>query len=143
MKSGLHFNPAPSQPTASGSRVSTDPLVAHFESYEEQWKTIASMNDTDPLTFATIPWPLLTTPRSPSDVTAPRVLEFMKHSKRGNSGGSSRGLKRLAMKELKNWHPDKFTTRVLARIWDEREREIVRSAADVVQKVLTELKSDE
>ena len=49
------------------------------------------------------------------------------------------GVRAAAKKELLNWHPDKFATRVLARIADDAECEVVLEAADVVQKTLTEL----
>ncbi|EJD00594.1 uncharacterized protein FOMMEDRAFT_58554, partial [Fomitiporia mediterranea MF3/22] len=106
-----------------------------------------------PLQFSSIPWPSLTIPCTPSDITPNCVREFICHTKRRTvnlSAFSSTETQKAALltkkeerlvvkNELKNWHPDKFTTRVLARIMDGSERETVRAAADIVQKTLTGL----
>ncbi|KAL5500906.1 hypothetical protein ACEPAH_9293 [Sanghuangporus vaninii] len=158
---------APSSPTtpaatpgagpSSKKKYSKDP-TSYFEWYESEWMSINSLQPAArPLTFKDIPWALVQMPSLPDQVTSTGVKAFMasRHSSSSSSSplssspSTSTGMKKrgaltlrekraAAKRELMNWHPDKFATRVLGRVVDPVEREAIRAAADVVQKALTE-----
>ncbi|KAL5522251.1 hypothetical protein ACEPAF_2108 [Sanghuangporus sanghuang] len=123
----------------SRSERSKDPGT-YLEWYDSEWTACnASSSSSSSLTFSDIPWPVIPFPQSPQEVPAAAVQSFMKQC------GSDELLPTLVTtkqnritvkKELLNWHPDKFSTRILQRVADPTDREVISRAADVVQKAL-------
>ncbi|KAI5119313.1 hypothetical protein M0805_004557 [Coniferiporia weirii] len=112
-----------------------DPLKALFVRYERLWARLSSpLTETTALGFASVPWPMLTAPSAPGDITAEGISAFLFHEDR-----TTAARKRVVKEELLRWHPDKFAVRVLGRVVDPVEHEHVSAGADIVSKVLTGL----
>ena len=125
--------------------VEEDPIQARFARYERVWGVLSSPTSSADitLTFATLPWPLLTAPTKLEDFTVAAISEFLFHKQRPSSGVEGEKNRRTRLKEeLLRWHPDKFEHRVLGRIVP-ADMELVRAGADAVIKVLTSLKESQ
>ncbi|KAH8078032.1 hypothetical protein BXZ70DRAFT_688017 [Cristinia sonorae] len=99
--------------------------------YEEGWNALnptSSSETTTPLTFNTIPWPLVSPPSKLDDITAARVAMFLLSS--NHSDGLSR--KERMKNALRRWHPDRFG-RILARVIDEEKKDVEEGAGIIVR----------
>ena len=136
-------SPTPGASLKSNAKKYSKNPSTYFEWYESEWSAINSLQSTGPLTFKDIPWALTQMPYLPSHVTSAGVKTFLvsRHSSFATTGSkrlTTRERRIAAKKELMYWHPDKFATRVLERVADPKERELIKEAADTVQKALTE-----
>lgn len=99
--------------------------------YEERWRTLFNTNE--PLSFATIPWPMVRIPSSPNRITLGAISLFLL------SPFHSQGMtdkERVRNAQLR-WHPDKFR-RLLTRV-RESERGMVEEAAGNVARYLNDM----
>ncbi len=105
-----------------------------WKSYEAKWSTLASGDEAaDPLTFETVPWPLITPPRSVEDLRPARIAMFLlspQHSEEQTRKDRIRNA-------LRRWHPDRFG-RILAKVRDE-DKEKVAEGAGIVARCLNNL----
>jgi hypothetical protein len=109
-----------------------------WNAYENGWATIMAPSSSPPLTFRTIPWPLITAPSSPS-LIAPAAIVFFLLSPL-HSVGQSR--KERIRRALLRWHPDKLG-RVRARVKQGPDREWVEEGLSAVVRCLNELMNNE
>ena len=125
--------------------VEEDPTLARFARYERVWGILSSQTPSADitLTFATLPWPLLTSPTKVEDFTVSAISEFLFHAQRPSNGAEGEKNRRTRLKEeILRWHPDKFEHRVLNRVVP-ADTELVRAGADAVIKALTCLKESQ
>ena len=104
-----------------------------WERYQGRWANITSSSE--PLTFRTIPWPMMRAPASPESITADAISAFLLSP----AHSSSQTPKERIKEALKKWHPDRFS-RLLKRVADD-DREKVDQAAGIVTRCLNELLS--
>ncbi|THH03458.1 hypothetical protein EW145_g6236 [Phellinidium pouzarii] len=125
-RNSRHFVIRRPQPNA------TDSVEEIFTKHERLWTRLLSpLFSATTLCFEDIPWPLLFTPRSPSDVTEDGVSRFLLHPYRSSA------MKKYDMRtELLRWWPENFQNNVFGRITDRNERVRVQFAANIVLKVL-------
>ena len=134
-----------SSPDLNLKKFSKD-ASSYLDWYDHEWAVINSSGDTSSLFFSDIPWAICPYPRSAEDVTREGVRAFLEQrcpvkpvdqSDPAAKPAPARKKRVVLKKELLNWHPDKFSTRVLMRCASSDEREVIRLAADVVQRSLT------
>ncbi|KAL5500892.1 hypothetical protein ACEPAH_9279 [Sanghuangporus vaninii] len=122
------------------SKKSSKNPVTYIEWYGNEWASITSSDDLSCLAFSNIPWAICPFPQSPQEVTEAGVRAFLEQRcliEPSNLSSASAKEKRVTLKwELLNWHPDKFSTRVLQRVLNPTDHEVINRAADVVQKAL-------
>ncbi|PVG04582.1 hypothetical protein CPB86DRAFT_720818 [Serendipita vermifera] len=109
-----------------------------WEAYDEKWKRLMSQAQTGtrtPLTFATVPWPVLNPPTSPEAITRNTVGAFVL-SQWHSSGKNNRDRIREA---LMRWHPDRFESRFLVWVPEGDERDHVKQGVGNVTRSLNEL----
>ncbi|KAF4599793.1 hypothetical protein EYR40_006895 [Pleurotus pulmonarius] len=109
--------------------------VDAWSEYEERWKALASQ--TDSLTFASIPWPVVSPPRTPAGITSAAIVLFL-YSPLHSSGQSRKD--RIRHAQLR-WHPDRFR-KVLERV-AETDREAVEEGVGIVARCLNDLMARE
>lgn len=100
-----------------------------WQDYEAKWNTLGSNESSDEeLTFDTIPWPMITAPRTVEDIRPARITMFLLSPQ--HSVGQSR--KDRIRTALRRWHPDRFG-RILARVRDEDKARVEEGAGIVVR----------
>ncbi|KAG9221045.1 hypothetical protein CCMSSC00406_0005516 [Pleurotus cornucopiae] len=109
--------------------------VDAWREYEERWKALASQ--TDPLTFASIPWPVVLPPTTPTGITSAAIVLFL-YSPLHSPGQSRKD--RIRHAQLR-WHPDRFR-KVLERV-AETDREAVEEGVGIVARCLNDLMARE
>ncbi|OCB88147.1 hypothetical protein A7U60_g4776 [Sanghuangporus baumii] len=127
-----------SSPGPNSKKRSKDPGT-YLEWYDSEWTACNTSSSSSSLTFSDIPWPVIPFPQSPQEVTAAAVQSFMKQCRSDEllpKPVTTKENRITVKKELLNWHPDKFSTRILQRVADPTDREVISRAADVVQKAL-------
>ena len=119
---------------ATRRRMARSTVKQARATYEKNWQAI--LRSSSPLSFSSIPWPVLMRPSGPSSMTKDEIETFV-------LGWLAR-LPKDALKRkervkaaLKRWHPDKFAR--FARRVDEEERDVVLEAAGNVARCLNEL----
>lgn len=106
---------------------------AAWESYETEWNRLLSGESSGPLTFASIPWPLMIPPQSTDDIRPARVTIFIL----SQSHSQGQTMKDRVRSALRRWHPDRFG-RILARVQDE-DKAKVEEGVGIVVRCLNEL----
>lgn len=103
--------------------------------YDARWASISAITASQPLTFASIPWPVIEPPKSPSSLTLSRISAFIL-----SDAHSKDHTPRERIKEaLRRWHPDRFG-RLLNRVV-ETDRATVEEGVGIVARCLNELLS--
>lgn len=128
-KAREHF----SAETASAIRI-------HFGLYDEKWNELRTKTQFPPLCFSILPWPVLGTATSPSDITPERVQAFVFHPLRADAETKSR--RERVRAEILKYHPDKFNGKVVGAVID-AEKELVKEGAGVVARILTQILEEE
>lgn len=113
-------------------REETD-VSSAWDRYESRWASITSSSE--PLSFRTIPWPMLKTPASPELITVDTISAFLLNP----THSSAQTPKERIKAALRRWHPDRFS-RLLKRV-SEIDRQNVEEAAGIVTRCLNELLS--
>jgi hypothetical protein len=106
-----------------------------WRTYEARWANIA--NHSEPLTFRTIPWPLVSRPTSAKDIMPAEITAFLLsplHSQ-------SQTRKDRIRSALLRWHPDRFRKYLLKVV--EEDREAVEEGAGIVARILNDLSERE
>jgi len=101
-----------------------------WRAYEAQWASIAGCSE--PLTFRTIPWPLVSHPSSTKDIIPAGITAFLLsplHSQSQTRKDRIRGA-------LLRWHPDRFRKYLLKVV--EEDRELVEEGVGIVVRCLNE-----
>lgn len=103
--------------------------------YESRWASIGTASSNEPLSFMSLPWPMLDPPSSLSSLTLARISAFIL------SNAHSQGhTPRERIKEaLRRWHPDRFG-RLLQRVV-ETDRAVVEEGVGIVARCLNEMLS--
>ena len=110
--------------------VTKEQVVRAWNSYEHAW---ASLKERPVLYFRTFPWPLLNAPKTVEDLTTSAIGAFVL------SPHTLEKTPRDRLKEqLLRWHPDRFETKVLPKVFL-TDREKVKSGAGAVVRGLNEL----
>ena len=102
-----------------------------WQAYDEGWTKVTSSSG--PLSFHTIPWPLVSHPSSTKDIFMGAIMAFLLsplHSK-------AQTRKERIRTALLRWHPDRFQ-KVLARVVEE-DKEAVETGVGIVARCLNEL----
>ena len=106
-----------------------------WERYEEKWAALnpSAESSTSPLTFKSIPWPLLSPPGKVEDITPARIAMFLLSP--NHSGEVSR--KDRIKNALRRWHPDRFG-RILTRVV-EIDKKDVEEGVGIIARCLNSL----
>ncbi|GJE95887.1 hypothetical protein PsYK624_120780 [Phanerochaete sordida] len=104
-----------------------------WEHYDAEWTRLLSSEASEPLTFESIPWPLIVPPQSTDDIRPARVTIFIL----SQSHSQGQTMKDRVRSALRRWHPDRFG-RILARVRDE-DKEKVEEGVGIVVRCLNEL----
>jgi len=104
-----------------------------WENYEAGWNKLLSGEISEPLSFASIPWPLMVPPQNTDDIRPARVTIFVL----SQSHSQGQTMKDRVRSALRRWHPDRFG-RVLARVRDE-DKTKVEEGVGVIARCLNEL----
>ncbi|KAH9914374.1 uncharacterized protein BXZ73DRAFT_54984 [Epithele typhae] len=113
------------------------PLIA--ARYEATWKAIKDSPDSA-FEYKNFPFPVffpLDIPPLPAHITYERVKAFVLSPVRSNGEISNR---KQIKDETRRWHPDHFS-KTLRKVREDH-RDLVKEAADVVIRCLTDLKAD-
>ncbi|OCB86477.1 hypothetical protein A7U60_g6370 [Sanghuangporus baumii] len=114
-------------------------IIERWQSYERAWLNIISSTD-KPVTFADMPWPLLTPPKSPDELRNPtKIAEFLFESLTLEKNTTTR--RERLRTALLRWHPDKLGS-VLARV-PEDELSAVKDGIDAMVISLMKLQEAE
>ena len=106
-----------------------------FDEYEAKWTELKEGRELPPLPFEILPWPVLGLPAyGPSDITLPRVEEFVFHPLR--SGWEMKSRRDRVRAEILRWHPDKFNAKVLGKVISP---DSVSEGAGAVARFLTKI----
>lgn len=107
-----------------------------LEEYELKWNVLKTDELIPVIYFYEVPWPLITRVQSFDDFTAPAISYFVHHPRRiGFEGKTPR---ERVKAEILRWHPDKFNTKVLPRIFPDHA-EFAKDAAGNVVRILTQM----
>ncbi|TFY74791.1 hypothetical protein EWM64_g9222 [Hericium alpestre] len=109
----------------------TKSMADAWAAYVRRWEVLDK--EEGRLTFGTVPWPVLDTPRSAADITHEAVAKFVLSPE--HSGELSE--RDRVKKALLRWHPDRFG-RFLGRV-DGADRMRVEAGVGVVARLLNEL----
>lgn len=102
-----------------------------WQAYDDQWTKMTSSSG--PLSFHTIPWPLVSHPSSTKDIFMGAIMAFLLsplHSK-------TQTRKERIRTALLRWHPDRFQ-KILARVVED-DKEMVEAGVGIVARCLNEL----
>jgi hypothetical protein len=100
--------------------------------YESSWTRL--LTTTDPVTFASIPWPLLHKPSSSEDLRDPvKIAEFLFESLKVKGIAVKR--KDRLRASLLRWHPDKLGG-VIARATEEEAEEVKEGISAVARGLM-------
>ena len=109
----------------------------HFlEEYELKWNVLKTDEEIPVIYFYQVPWPLVTRVQSFDDFTAPAISYFVQHPLRAGFEGKTP--RERVKAEIRRWHPDKFNTKVLPRVFPEHT-ESAKDAAGRVVRILTQM----
>ncbi|KAF8630648.1 hypothetical protein AX15_002798 [Amanita polypyramis BW_CC] len=113
-------------------RVKLEKVVTDaWTSYETQWAAMQASSD--PLTFSSIPWPLLSVPDTPESMAPADIASFLLSPLHSQSRTSR---ERIRSAQLR-WHPDRFR-RFMGRV-DEADKAAVEEGVGVVARCLNDL----
>ncbi|THH03907.1 hypothetical protein EW145_g5905 [Phellinidium pouzarii] len=104
-----------------------------WSTYEKRWATILTTSDS--LSFASIPWPMLCYPSSPSSISCGAISAFLL----SQTHSTNQSPKERIKEALRRWHPDRFG-RLLKRVLID-EMKVVEEAVGIVARCLNELLS--
>lgn len=107
--------------------------AAAWDHYEARWNELLAGDETGPLTFDAVPWPLVAQPQGLEDIRPARITIFVLSS-RHSHGQTMKDRVRAA---LRRWHPDRFG-RILSRVVEE-DKHKVEEGAGIVVRCLNEL----
>ena len=102
-----------------------------WQAYDDRWTKMTSSSV--PLSFHTIPWPLVSHPSSTKDIFMEAIMGFLLsplHSK-------TQTRKERIRTALLRWHPDRFQ-KILVRVVEE-DKELVEVGVGIVARCLNEL----
>ncbi|KDQ54568.1 hypothetical protein JAAARDRAFT_38248 [Jaapia argillacea MUCL 33604] len=111
-------------------RRSVSLLAQSWDAYKALWDHLN--HPSLQLSFATIPWPMHPQPKTPSDITALAVSNFLF----SNLDSGDRSRKDKIKTALLRWHPDKFA-RVLSRV-PEADRPLVEEGVGILVRHLND-----
>ncbi|KAG6845875.1 hypothetical protein H0H87_000681 [Tephrocybe sp. NHM501043] len=100
--------------------------------YEERWTKLISSSDV--LTFSSIPWPMVSAPRKPEDITPRAVVSFLFSQVHSEKQARKERIRRAQLR----WHPDRFQ-RLLPRVKEEDKAQ-VREGVGVVARCLNDIR---
>ncbi|KAK7053396.1 hypothetical protein VNI00_004022 [Paramarasmius palmivorus] len=122
----------PEQRTRDRSKPRVDKSISDsWKKYEDRWATLAASSE--PLTFANIPWPVASAPRSPEQITLSAISEFLLSPLHSQSLTRK---DRIRAAQLR-WHPDRFQ-RMMHRV-PSTEKDMVVEGVGAVARSLNEL----
>lgn len=117
-------------------KVTTEQRV--LEEYELKWNVLKTDQHIPVIYFYEVPWPLITQVQSFDDFTAPAISYFVQHPLR--TGFEGKTPRERVKAEIRRWHPDKFNTKVLPRMFPDHA-EFAKDAAGRVVRILTQMLS--
>ena len=104
-------------------------ILARWNDYESAWTSLLSSSER--VTFASIPWPLMSKPTSSEDLRDPaKVAEFLFESLKVD--GITIKRKDRLRASLLRWHPDKLRG-VIARVAEEEVEEVQEGISAVAR----------
>ena len=124
--------------------------------YEERWSKLLSRapvpdvqteDDQGPLSFEDVPWPIVSSSRhdedghmSQEDINAEAISRFLLSVDVSSDANTAvkPSAKEILRSTMLKFHPDKFESRVLARVRD-RDKDRVRETANSVVRILNTL----
>ncbi|EKM54118.1 uncharacterized protein PHACADRAFT_257738 [Phanerochaete carnosa HHB-10118-sp] len=99
-----------------------------WENYEAGWNRLLSGEISEPLSFESIPWPLLVPPQSTDDIRPARVTIFIL----SQSHSQGQTMKDRVRSALRRWHPDRFG-RILARVREEDKGKVEEGVGNIAR----------
>ncbi|KAF9464997.1 hypothetical protein BDZ94DRAFT_1350855 [Collybia nuda] len=110
-------------------------LLYSWQEYEARWAALTT--SAEPLTFSSIPWPLVDPPVNPEGITPTAIILFLLSPLHSQSQTRK---DRLRSAQLR-WHPDRFR-RLMSRVKEE-ERAQVDEGVGIVARCLNDMMARE
>ena len=114
--------------------MSVADMTALFAQHTNIWKSLFS---SEGLRWNDFPWPVFKRPSEPEDMTTQAIGAYVLSK---NAPDAQKSSKDRIKDHIKRWHPDRFETKVLPRVF-QTDREKVKAGAGVVARGLNELLS--
>ncbi|KAJ7175371.1 hypothetical protein C8R46DRAFT_1078646 [Mycena filopes] len=113
-----------------------DPMALNrWERYEQRWVNALEANDTPPLLFTDIPWPVMHTPHNGSHITAVEVYRFVLCTEDLETVPFN-AVPRLEA-EAARWVSDTFRAVVIPRVVPRDQQDAAAAAATVLEILLS------
>ncbi|KAG6812269.1 hypothetical protein H0H92_003658 [Tricholoma furcatifolium] len=123
------------QRSESNTRLNKEQVAALLERHDRQWSIL--LTTTASIHWESIPWPMLSSPRTPDDITLPAITAYMQSPLLPDKEKAKSQKDRLK-EHIRKWHPDRFETKCLPRVVED-EREKVKEGTGTVIRSLNEL----
>ncbi|THV02334.1 hypothetical protein K435DRAFT_349997 [Dendrothele bispora CBS 962.96] len=106
-------------------------IIDAWKRYEHAWSTLVTSSG--PFAFSDIPWPVVSPPTKPEDITAVNLSAFLLSPSHSPTQTAKERIKSAQLR----WHPDRFQ-RILAKV-KESDKADVEEAAGLVSRYLNDL----
>ncbi|KAJ7432887.1 hypothetical protein B0H11DRAFT_777298 [Mycena galericulata] len=121
------------------ARAQGDTTVERWAQYEKKWAVALDAEDSPPLAFCHVPWPIRDIAYEPRHITPLAVHQFLFCAETVDAVKPD-VLPRLA-KEIRRWRPETFQVRVLPLVLP-HQRELADDAAQLVLEILIAAQRD-
>ncbi|KAJ7039732.1 hypothetical protein C8F04DRAFT_277896 [Mycena alexandri] len=116
-----------------------NPMAARrWQRYERDWATAMDADDSPPLRFTDIPWPVMHLPHNGSHITAVEVYRFVLCSEELETVPFN--AVPLLQLEAERWHTERFAAYVLPRVVRRDRQDVAAAAATVLDILLAALR---
>lgn len=133
-KKGYNNNnnePVPSSAPPAPVPIPAPPIKVSFidawNAYEEKWRNIQFMSNG--LTFASIPWPVVTPIFIPESLNFHSISQFILYPDRSRIESPRRRI----LAALRRWHTDHFDTKILHKVVEQDQCAVKEGAGRVVR----------
>lgn len=131
----LRSNSTPKEREKRDKAKSERMVIDAWRDYEARWAGLSG--SAEQLTFQTIPWPLVSSPASPTDITPAGIAMFLLSPLHSQSQSRK---DRIRSAQLR-WHPDRFR-RLIGRVI-EGDRPAVEEGVGIIARCLNDLMAKE
>lgn len=119
--------PAPASITPTPAPPSKVSFTDAWNAYEEKWRNIQFISNG--LTFASIPWPVVTPISIPESLNFHSISQFILYPDRSRTEPPRRRI----LAALRRWHTDHFDTKILQKVIEQDQRAVKEGAGRVVR----------
>ncbi|KAJ3918927.1 hypothetical protein F5877DRAFT_41522 [Lentinula edodes] len=106
-----------------------DELIKTFEHHARLWEKLPEYTE---LRWDVFPWPMLTKPSSPEDITYAAVYAYLSSPYHPEK---DKPQKDRIKEQIRRWHPDRFETKLLPKVIEEDKVKVKEGAGSVVRNL--------